>query len=167
MNTQVKTILLTILTLSLFTIAIIELSGISTRALFNKYGIGTPPSHATELSERQAREAEVKKMPRTSIFFPEAHYDFKKVTEGEKVSHAFRFRNTGQHPLMISDAIASCGCTVPSFSREPVLPGQEGEIIVAFDTRGRIGKNHKSVLIVSNAEREKVSVSFDAEVVKK
>jgi hypothetical protein len=65
---------------------------------------------------------------------------------------------------MISDALASCGCTVPSFSKEPVLPGNDGEILVEFNTKGRKGKNHKSVIIVSNANQEKVSISFDAEV---
>lgn len=164
MNAQVKTILLTVLTLSLFTIAIIELTGVSSRALFNKYGIGAPPPHATDLEERNARESAVKKMPKTNIHFFEEKFDFGKVKEGGKVRHAFKFKNTGENPLMISDAMASCGCTVPSFSKEPVLPGNDGEIMVEFNTQGRKGKNHKSVIIVSNASREKVSVSFDAEV---
>lgn len=164
MNSQVKTILLTVLTLSLFAIAIIELSGVSSRALFNKFGIGTPPPHATDLQERNEREALVKKMPKTNIFLLEQKFDFGKVKEGGKVKHAFKFKNTGENPLMISDAIASCGCTVPSFSKDPVLPGNDGEITVEFNTKGRKGKNHKSVIIVSNANQEKVSVSFDAEV---
>jgi hypothetical protein len=165
MNPQIKTILLTVLTLSLFTIAIVELSGVSSRALFNKYGIGAPPPHATDLEERNARQEAVKKMPKTAIFFLEDKYNFGKVKEGEKVKHAFKFKNTGEHPLMISDAIASCGCTVPSFSKAPVLPGDEGEIVVEFNTSGRKGNNHKSVIVVSNADRERVSVSFDAEVI--
>lgn len=165
MNPQVKTILLTVLTLSVFTIAVVELTGVSSRALFNKYGIGSPPPHATDLEERTHRENAVKQMPKTAIFLLEDKFDFGKVKEGEKVRHAFTFKNVGEHPLMISDAIASCGCTVPSFSKEPVLPGKDGEIMVEFNTQGRKGKNHKSVIIVSNADREKVSVSFDAEVV--
>lgn len=164
MNAQVKTILLTISTLSLFTIAIIELTGVSSRALFNKYGIGNPPPHATDLAERNARETMVKAMPKTNIYLLEPKFDFGKVKEGGKVKHAFKFKNVGQNPLMISDALASCGCTVPSFSKEPVLPGNDGEITIEFDTKGRKGKNHKSVIIVSNANQEKVSISFDAEV---
>lgn len=164
MNPQVKTILLTVLTLSLFTIAVIELSGVSSRALFNKYGIGSPPPHATDLQERNEREEMVKKLPKTNIYLLEQNFDFGKVKEGEKVKHAFKFKNTGENPLMISDALASCGCTVPSFSKEPVLPGNDGQIMVEFDTKGRKGKNHKNVIIVSNANQEKVSVSFEAEV---
>jgi len=164
MNKQVKTILLTVLTLSVFTIALVELSGISTRSLYYKYGIGSPPSHATDLDERNARMDQVGRMPKTDIYFPEEHYDFGKVKIGQKVTHAFKFKNTGLYPLMISDAQASCGCTVPSFSKDPVLPGKEGEILVEFNTAGRAGNNHKAVMIYSNAARERVSVSFDAEV---
>lgn len=156
--------MLTVLTLSLFTIAIIELTGVSSRALFNKYGVGTPSTHGTELDERNDRDAMVKKLPKTNIYLLEQKFDFGKVKEGEKVRHAFKFKNTGENPLVISDAMASCGCTVPSFSKEPVLPGNDGEIMVEFNTKGRKGKNHKNVIIVSNANQEKVSVSFEAEV---
>lgn len=165
MNAQVKTILLTVLTLSLLTIAIVELSGVSTRSLYYKYGIGSAPSHATELDERNERMNEVSKMPKTNIHFEEEHFDFGNVKLGQKVRHVFKFKNTGENPLMISDAQASCGCTVPSFSKAPVLPGNDGEILVEFNTAGRKGTNHKAVMIFSNATRDRVSVSFDAEVV--
>lgn len=164
MNTQIKTVLLTILTLSVFTIALVELSGVSQRALFNKYGIGKETGHSTELDERNSREAQVKAMPKTKMVFPEDKFNFGKIKEGEKVRHAFKFKNLGDNPLMISDAIASCGCTVPSFSKEPILPGGEGEILVEFNSAGRKGHQSKNVLIVSNADREKISVSFEAEV---
>ncbi len=165
MNTQIKTILLTILTLSVFTIAIVELSGISSRALFNKYGIGSPSPHAVEEhNERVDRETKMRQMPKTEVTFYEEHHDFGIVREGEIVRYAFKFKNTGQQPLLISDAVASCGCTVPSFSKEPVMPGQEGEVLVEFNSKGRKGKNHKSVIVFSNAAREKMSLSFDAEV---
>ena len=66
MNSQVKTILLTVLALSALTIAIVELSGVSSRALYNKYGIGTPSPHGSELAERNERDDMVKKMPKTN-----------------------------------------------------------------------------------------------------
>lgn len=165
MNKQVKTILLTILTLSVFTIAIIELTGVSSRSLYDKFNIGSGSTHGTELSERNQRAEEISKMPKTEMVFDQDHFDFGKVKIGNKVRHAFRFRNVGENPLMIADAQASCGCTIPSFSKAPVLPNGTGEITVEFNTTGRLGKNHKSVMVFSNANREKVSVSFDAEVV--
>ena len=63
MNTTIKTILLTVLTLSVFAIALIELSGVSSQALFNKYGIGSGPGH-TEAPDQAKRDEEVKKMPK-------------------------------------------------------------------------------------------------------
>lgn len=165
MNKQVKTILLTILTLSVFTIAIIELTGISSRSLYDKLNIGSGSTHGTELSERNQRSEEISKMPKTEMVFDQDHFDFGKIKIGTKVRHAFRFKNVGENPLMIADAQASCGCTIPSFSKTPVLPNQGGEITVEFNTAGRLGKNHKSVMVFSNANREKVSVSFEAEVV--
>lgn len=164
MNAQLKTILLTVLTLSVFTIALVELSGVSQRALFNKYGIGKETGHNTELDERSSRESRVKTMPKTKMVFPEDKFNFGKIKEGDKVRHAFKFKNLGDNPLMISDAIASCGCTVPSFSKEPILPGGEGEILVEFNSANRKGHQSKNVIIVSNADREKISVSFEAEV---
>jgi hypothetical protein len=166
MNAQVKTILLTVLTLSVFTIAIVELTGVSSHSLYNKFGIGTPPSHGTDLEERNQRTTEINKMPKTEIAFEQDHFDFGKVKLNTKVRHAFRFLNIGENPLMIADAQASCGCTIPSFSKAPVMPGDYGEITVEFNTAGRLGTNHKSVMVFSNAKREHVSVSFDAEVVR-
>ena len=164
MNAQLKTVLLTVLTLSVFTIALVEVSGVSQRALFNKYGIGKETGHSTELDERNDREKLVSKLPKTKMVFPEDKFNFGKIKEGAKVQHAFKFKNLGENPLMISDAIASCGCTVPSFSKEPILPGGEGEILVEFNSAGRKGHQSKSVIIVSNADREKIAVSFEAEV---
>lgn len=164
MNTRLKTVLLTLIALSLVSLAIIEMTGISSRALFNKYGIGPEPAHTLERAERDQREAELKGMPRTAIYFYEESYDFGKVKEGDKVSHVYKFKNIGEHPLLIADVIASCGCTVPSFPKEPIKPGDEGEIKVEFNSSGRKGKNHKSIMVISNTEREKRAISFDAQV---
>lgn len=163
MNQQLKTVLLTILTLSVLAIAIIELSGISQTALFNKYSIGSATSaDIKELNARSQLRDEVSAMPKTKISFKETHFDFGKIREGAKVRHTFTFTNTGDNPLLIADAIASCGCTVPSFSKNPVAPGEEGAIEVEFNSANRKGANHKNIVIVSNAERERVSIGFDA-----
>lgn len=163
MNTQLKTVLLTILTLSVLVIAIIELSGISQTALFNKYSIGSATSaDIKELNSRSQLQDKVSVMPKTKISFEETHFDFGKIKEGAKVRHTFTFTNTGDNPLLIADAIASCGCTVPSFSKNPVAPGEKGTIEVEFNSANREGANHKNIVIVSNAERERVSIGFDA-----
>ncbi len=170
MSPQIKTILLTILTLSLFTIALVELSGVSSTALFNKYQIGkggTSHDHgAPAMPEPEAdkRHKQALAMPKTTIEFPETRHDFGTIKEGEVVKHAYRFKNTGTAPLLISRADASCGCTVPSFPKEPIPPGGEGEVVVQFDSQNRKGHQQKNVMIWSNAQQEKMSIGFEAEV---
>lgn len=60
------------------------------------------------------------------------------------------FTNTGNAPLVISSATGSCGCTVPTYPKEPIMPGQKGVIKVHYDTN-RLGAFNKTVTIVSNA----------------
>ncbi len=165
MNSQFKTILLTVLTLSVFSIALVELSGISSTALFNKYGIGEAHHHEDE-SEVQKREAKAKEMPRTIIAFENTKHSFGTIKEGQQVRHAYHFKNTGANPLLITKAVASCGCTVPSYPKEPIPPGGEGDIVVEFNSKKREGHQQKNVLIYSNAQEESISIGFDADVVK-
>ncbi len=168
MNQQLKTILLTVLTLSLFTIALVELSGVSSTALFNKYEIGQGGSHVHDNEMiLEDPDAKIKDMPRTSISFDDTKHDFGEITEGEKVKHAYHFTNSGKHPLLISRAIASCGCTVPSYPKEPIPPGGEGEIMVEFNSTNRVGTQRKNVLVYSNAQEESISIGFIVDVKEK
>jgi len=87
----------------------------------------------------------------TSVQMIDSTYDFGNVTEGEKVTYNYRFKNTGTKPLIISSATASCGCTVPEKPEEPVKPGQIGSLKVVFNSEGRVGPTHKTVTVISNA----------------
>ena len=84
--------------------------------------------------------------------FGEEKHDFGTVTEGEKVSYSFKFKNTGGSDLVITSARGSCGCTVPEYPKEPIKPNKEGIIHVTFDSSGKDGMNHKEVTIVTNAQ---------------
>ncbi len=94
--------------------------------------------------------------PLTSIKFDKDEYDFGKIMDGEKVTHIFKFKNTGNEPLIISDAKASCGCTVPDWPRDAIAPGKSGEIKVVYDSKGKGavgGKNDsKRVTIKANTD---------------
>ena len=165
MNAQVKTILLTVLTLSCLAIAMVELSGVSSTALFNKYGIGKGGQKpAISYKEEQERTKQAQTMPKTKMQFPEAKFNFGKIKEGDVVKHAFRFKNIGINPLLIIKAEASCGCTVPSIPKAPVPPGGEGEITVQFDSHHRKGHQQKNVIVFSNAEEDRTSIGFEADV---
>ncbi len=87
----------------------------------------------------------------TAVQIIDSVYNFGKVTDGEKVEYSYRFKNMGKKPLIISSAIASCGCTVPEKPEEPIKPGETGFLKVVFNSAGRVGPVHKDVTVVSNA----------------
>jgi len=171
MNSAVKTVLLTVATLSLFVIALIEISGISQRALFNRYRPENPAlNDAARASlqhiyqEDSARLAENKQRPKTTLSFKEQDVDLGTIKEGDTIHHTYIFTNTGNHPLIIADVRASCGCTIPSYSKEPVLPGQTGQVDIRFDSRNREGKQRKSIFITANTQPETTTLKFQAKV---
>jgi hypothetical protein len=81
--------------------------------------------------------SEVPVGPLTAITYVETEHDFGEIQEGDKVTHVFKFKNTGDEPLVISKAQGSCGCTVPDWPREPIPVGGSGEIKVQYDSRGK------------------------------
>lgn len=82
-------------------------------------------------------EANIPAGPLTTVSYTETIFDFGEIEEGEKVTHVFPFKNNGEHPLIISNAKGSCGCTVPDWPREPIPPGGTGEIKVQYDSKGK------------------------------
>lgn len=87
------------------------------------------------------------------IEFEKETHDYGNVKYGANGTCTFEFKNTGNAPLIISKATGSCGCTVPSWPKEPIAPGAKGEITVKYDTK-RPGPISKSVTITSNAVNE-------------
>ena len=101
------------------------------------------------------------------IRFDSTSYNFGKVYEGEKVGWYFKFKNTGNKNLVLKNVSASCGCTVPEYKAEPVLPGGEGDIKVVFDTEGRTGYQLKTITVETNGTPQKIELVLTATVVKK
>src|SRR5688500_20380873 len=83
--------------------------------------------------------------------FDSENHDFAKVTEGTVATHEFKFKNTGNQPVVISHVQASCGCTTPDWSKDPVLPGKVGYIKAAYSSAGRPGAFNKTITVTSNA----------------
>jgi hypothetical protein len=97
--------------------------------------------------------------------FEKTSHDFGEIIRGEKVSYRFVFKNTGKLPLIISDVPSSCGCTVPEFSKLPVLPGEEGYVTVTFNSQSENGFRQKTVTVVSNAQPRMQVLTINAQVV--
>lgn len=82
--------------------------------------------------------------------FDKDFYDFGKIKSGDKVSYQFTFANTGSTPLIITDAVATCGCTKPEWPHEPIKPGDKGAIKVTFDSAHKLGRQDKQITITAN-----------------
>jgi hypothetical protein len=100
------------------------------------------------------------------ISFKADNYDFGTVVEGPQVTHDFKFKNEGKEPLILSNVRASCGCTVPTWPREPILPGKEAVISATYSTSGRVGSFTKTITVESNASEGSKVVTIRGEVIK-
>lgn len=92
------------------------------------------------------------------IQFEETLLNFGVITQGDTVEHRFVFENIGTEPLKILSARGSCGCTVPKYSKDEVKPGAKGEVFVRFNSAGKMGKQNKTVTLVTNASTDKTIV---------
>ena len=108
--------------------------------------------------DKNALDADVQKVlaskDSTTVQIIDSSYNFGKVADGEKVEYSYRFRNTGTKPLVVVQATASCGCTVPQKPEKPVMPGEIGFIKIVFDSKNRVGNAHKTITVESNAKPE-------------
>lgn len=96
--------------------------------------------------------------------FDKDFHDFGTISEGEKVTYSFRFKNTGKGDLIIQTANGSCGCTVPEFPEKPIKSGKTGFIKVQFNSEGRAGIQEKQVTIVANTIPNTLTLKIKAEV---
>lgn len=103
-----------------------------------------------------------------AIEFATVDYNFGQIKRGEKVSYGYKFKNVGKTPLIIANAEATCGCTVPEVPKAPIKPGDEGEIRVVFDSTGKpAGLQDKVITITSNAAAPVVQVHLKGEILDK
>ncbi len=114
-------------------------------------------------NKTDASEESEKGIPK--IEFERHYYDFGTIKQGEKVSYTFEFKNTGNGKLIIKDAYAACGCTVPKYKKEPIEPGEEGFVEVIFDSSGRRGNQYKSVKIMANTPLKEKTLTIKAKVI--
>lgn len=103
----------------------------------------------------------------TTVQIIDSLYNFGKVTEGDIVEYNYRFKNTGNNPLVVTKVSASCGCTVPEKPEEPIKPGEIGFIKVKFNSANRPGEVRKSVTVTSNANPPFPTLSLRGEVMGK
>lgn len=116
-------------------------------------------SAAQQVAAEEAQEG-------PQMVFEAETVDYGTIEQGADPYRVFKFTNTGTEPLIITNAKGSCRCTVPTFPKEPIGPGEAGEIKVRYDTN-RLGKFTKRVTLTTNAGSEKQMLTIKGEVVKK
>lgn len=99
------------------------------------------------------------------ITFQKTTHDFGHFTEDKPVSYKFVFENTGNEPLVIQQAISSCGCTVANFTKSPIKPGEKGEINVTYNGKGKMpGRFKKVITIRTNASNSLARIYITGEM---
>jgi len=100
------------------------------------------------------------------IKFDYLEYDYGTLYQGGDGNCEFKFKNTGDEPIILSNVRSSCGCTVPSWPKDPILPGQGASIKVSYDTK-RIGTISKQISVVSNATEPTLTLSIKGTILQK
>ncbi len=112
-------------------------------------------------------ESQETQLPGPAITFEEEKYDFGDIYQGDKVEHTFRFENSGDEPLVLSNVAVTCGCTATDWPREPIPPGETASITVEFNSAGKMGQQNKVITIYSNAAKAITKVSIVTNVLPK
>lgn len=100
----------------------------------------------------------------TTLKFSKMEHDFGNVMVGEDYTFKFIVTNTGKHPLIIEDAKASCGCTVPDKPKQPIAPGKSDEIVVTFSPKPGQGVTSKTVTVTANTDPKITTLTIKANV---
>ncbi len=122
------------------------------------------PKDATKTEQNAAKKG--KKAKVAEITFESLEHDYGNIYKGDNGECEFVFKNTGKAPLQITNARASCGCTVPSWPRDPIAPGKKSVIKVKYDTN-RLGTINKSITVTSNAVNNSVVLHIKGHISEK
>ena len=101
----------------------------------------------------------------TEMTFETMDHNFGDIIEGQSVEKTYYFTNTGKNPLLIDRCDVTCGCTVPSFPKTPIAPGEKGAIKVVFNSSGKSGLNNKTVTVFANVKDGNMVLKFTANVI--
>ncbi len=114
------------------------------------------------INDQQKNQPSVAK---TSISFASLDHDFGNIDQGSTNDFVFTFTNTGNEPLIITNAKGSCGCTVPKWPKEPIAPGETGELEIVYKPGKQKNSQTKSITVTANTEPEKTILKIKANVI--
>lgn len=118
------------------------------------------PSATPATSTPANKPAEKPEGPLPTFEWEAIEHDFGTIAEGEKVTHLYKFTNTGEAPLIIESVRPSCGCTAPNWTKEPIPVGGEGTVEVVFDSKGKPNAQNKTVTVTANTWPQSTVLRF-------
>ncbi|HEX5742386.1 MAG TPA: DUF1573 domain-containing protein [Flavobacteriaceae bacterium] len=133
--------------------------------------VGCKDNATAKIDENNLENAKARDAQLTTGFaaisFDKTEHDFGTINEGDVVETTFEVTNTGKVDLVITDAFATCGCTVPEWPKEPIKPNEKGILKVSFDSNGKPNKQSKTITIVANTENGQETVTISTFVTPK
>lgn len=116
------------------------------------------------ITSQQDLVKEAQSKPLTNLALSENHFDYGKIKKGDQKQHVYEVTNTGKNPLIISQVKPGCGCTVPEFTKDPILPGQKGKITLKFDSSNFDGLVNKQAEVYANVDKAPIIITFSADI---
>ncbi|MDB5211709.1 MAG: hypothetical protein JWQ30_2536 [Sediminibacterium sp.] len=110
--------------------------------------------YENNLGIKPAKLAQIDTIHFTTIQWTEPNRNFGTIKEGDSVFFTYKFKNTGEHPLFISNVKPSCGCTLTKYSEEALMPGKESEIVVKFDSFNEFDDVYKTITVTTNTSNK-------------
>ncbi len=107
--------------------------------------------------------AQTKKVKAPIIKFEKTVHDYGTINKNANGDCDFKFKNTGNEPLILSDVIPSCGCTIPDWPKSPIMPGKTAVIKIKFDTN-RTGSFSKTISVISNATEDRITLTVKGNI---
>ena len=122
------------------------------------------PTQDATLVTADDRASEAQSKPLTTVALSESSFEFGKIKKGDHKEHTYEITNTGKNPLIISQVKPGCGCTVPDYTKDPIMPGKKGKITLKFDSSNFDGLVHKQAEVYANVEKAPVVLTFSADI---
>jgi hypothetical protein len=168
MSENLKNALLVVITIATLANTVILL-GDDSSVSYERTPITTPTNISNAAANPAAQPVQPATVienvgPKTVIEFTEMEHNFGTIDQNTTNPKTFSFTNTGDEPLIISDAKGSCGCTVPDYPRQPIQPGETGEINVVYKPGSQVNKQTKTVTITANTEPATTVLRISADV---
>ena len=122
------------------------------------------PTQDATLVTADDRASEAQSKPLTTVALSESSFEFGKIKKGDHKEHTYEITNTGKNPLIISQVKPGCGCTVPDYTKDPIMPGKKGKITLKFYSSNFDGLVNKQAEIYANVEKAPMVITFTADI---